>query len=92
MLILGTARKEKERKKMLPFDPAAMVLNRNNACSCGVMLQCGQRLAFKLTAVYAADALNSTVSKYKECLVSCSTDYINLGSIYMWVYIDLLYL
>ena len=92
MLILGTARKEKERKKMLPFDPAAMALDRNNVCSCSVMLQCSQHLAFQLTAVYAAAALNSTFSKYKECLVSCSTDYINLGSIYMWVYIDLLYL
>lgn len=54
------------------------------------MVQCSQHLAFSLTAVYAADALNSAFINYRECLVSCSC--INLGSIYMWVYIDLRYL
>lgn len=82
---------------MLPFEPAAMALGRNAVCSCGVMLRCGRHLAFQLTAVSPADALKSTFSKYKECLVSCSADYINLRSIYVWVYIgyilyDLLYL
>jgi len=81
----------------MPFDPGAMALSRNNIWSCSVVLQCSQCLAFKLTAFCAADALNSPFSKYKDCLASCSTDYMNLGSIYMWVYIgyilyDLLYL